>query len=179
MTTITIKELHRLVGRRDLESDLKICCYDYGFLTPVRYAERRKEARYPNHAIMRREAQRYFGRREYHVYPHGIGPKGVLVCADMALVPRRSNGRGRPKVVFVELLSAHFAERETIKRKKGLAETGDLYFVIEDRPKREFESARAWDSYVRRVRRLASVYTTYWCRIRTTDGSIRRVRPLG
>lgn len=176
MATITIKKLHKLAGRRDLESDLKICCYDYGLLTPVRYAERSKESRYPNHAIMRRVAQSYFGRRGYHVYPHGIGSKGARACADMALIPKGAPDGGRPRIVFVECLSAHFVDRETIKKKTELAESGALFFVIEDRPKREFDRARDWERFVRRVRRLAASYPTYWCRVGGMNGFMRRAR---
>jgi hypothetical protein len=177
MSILTMRELKRLTGRRDLKSDLSISFYDFWGLCSVRRAERRTERKYPTHAILRRAALSHFSKLGYHVYPNGVGPNDARACADLALVPQRPV-EGKHGIIFVECLCAHFVDRDIIKKKRSLGTSAELYFVIEDRPRLEFNSKRDWIRHHSFVRRLASQFRTFWCRCRRGVGSVRKVRPL-
>ncbi len=175
MATITLRALRKRSGELNLKSDLLIHFYSWDGLRCVRAAERSMERRYPVHRILRLSAQAYFSKMGYDIYPNGVAPGLARTCADFALLSKRSQLANR--ITFVECLSAHFVDRETIRKKSELALHGDLIFVIEDRAVSEFTNRGDWKRFVDATRRLAKRFPTYWCRCAVSQGRLHKVLP--
>jgi hypothetical protein len=179
MAKLTLRELMKLGKQRQLRSDLSIWFYDhFGGLSCVRHAERRTERKYPTHRILRHASVKYFSGKGFHIYPNGIGPIGCRTCADLAIIPQNSNYKQHATITFVECLTAHFFDRETIKEKRQLEEFGRLFFVVEYRPKSAFASTRDWQRFKDRAKRLAACNQVYWCRCNENSGRLRKVRAI-
>lgn len=153
---MTLTEARRRSGL-DLLSDKDMPIVDpiRGYSNP-RDGQRYMEKRYPRHRIIRQTALRYFLRNYSDVYRRGVGVNGSSTCLDFAFFKRN-------QLTFVECLTEHNVALETIKKKRRVQKFALLYFVVEDKPKSEFETRGRYSGYLRRIERLAKRSTVFWC----------------
>lgn len=168
MPTITLREARRRT-RLDLKSDLDTLHYTYSGLESDREGQRRMERNYPAHGIVRRAAIAHFLKRSLDVYPQGLTVDGARTGLDFAIF---RDGR----IIFVECLTAHAIHHTIVSKKRRIVKYAPLIFVIEARPRVQFETPTEWLRFRKRVARIAQRHETYLCS--STTRKLRRVRTV-
>jgi hypothetical protein len=168
MGTITLKEARRRT-KLDLISDKGLFCNDpIRGITDISKSQKQMEARYPRHKLIREGAIRYFLAKGHDVYPRGITVNFSGTCPDFAIF--NSN-----QIIFVECLTAAWTNRYIIARKRRIEKFAPLIFIIEDKPKAEFEKAREKIRLKTRVKNIGKRTRVYWFNPKTEN--LRKCRP--
>jgi hypothetical protein len=154
MPTVTLKEARKRTGL-DLVSDRDLPIWDeLRGSGSVRNSQRDMERRYPRHREIRTNAMQYFLNEGFELYPRGITVNGTGTCPDFAIF------RGK-KIKFIECLTESWVNAEMIKRKSQVEPFAPIAFVIEDKPKEEFQTPKDRLDYQRRIKILSKRATFY------------------
>lgn len=164
---MTLRELRRM-STLGILSDKDMPIWDpIRGLPNAQAGQRFMERRYPRHRIIRQSALKYFRNKYKYVYPRGIGVQGTGTCLDFAFL------RGN-QLVFVECLTEYSIDSDTIRKKRAVEKYAPLYFIVEDKPKSEFDTPKRRMQYLRYVFHLSRHFIVFWCNPITKQ--IRRVR---
>ncbi|HUI28829.1 MAG TPA: hypothetical protein VLX91_01340 [Candidatus Acidoferrales bacterium] len=166
---MTLKEARIRTGF-DLLSDDELSYWSWSTGSgSVREGQRSMERKYPLHRLIRRTALKYFKQHKWDIYPRGITVNGTGTCPDFAIFNQR-------KIIFIECLTERFVETSNVKKKRGVEKFAEIRFVVEEKPKNEFDSKRDFDGYINRVKRLARKCVVYWCNAKNRQIRIARFK---